>query len=154
MYLIIKGLADEQKSAELHDVAEILDRTIRRIGLVVSRRETAVRDARGLPFGLLRLALRPLSPRALHHQHIASPAHQTHQVGQKALVGTLPETTSVSEPQVALTAMPRSAPKNTIASASRSRFNSSRNSALCRRATPRSGARVFPTAMLAAAKAE
>jgi PAS domain S-box-containing protein len=48
LYLFIQRLADEQKAAELTEVAEAMDRTTHRLGLVVSELRPAMQDISGL----------------------------------------------------------------------------------------------------------
>jgi hypothetical protein len=55
---------------------------------------------------------------------IASPAHQTAQVDQKRLIGMAPNSARTALPMVALSIIPRSAPRKTMATASRMRSSS------------------------------
>jgi hypothetical protein len=85
---------------------------------------------------------------------MASPAHQTANVDRSWSVPTAPNSRRVSVPQVALANMDPRAPRNTMATASRSRPSSVRNPAFVRSKTATIGARVLPAAIIAAAAGE
>ena len=100
--------------------------------------------------GAATLGIRLSRKGATRRMPIASPVHHTAQVGQKLLEGTAPDTTSTVVPNVALTDMPTSAPRPMIAAASRMRSSSRRNPASFSSSLAKRGARVLPTAMIAA----
>ena len=84
----------------------------------------------------------------------ASPVHHTDQVDRKPPGGIPLETSRVSAPPVADSAMLGSAATNTRATASRSRARSVRKSSRFSSTTATSGASVFPTVMPAATSSE
>ena len=85
---------------------------------------------------------------------IASPVHQTAQVGKKLPVGTVADSARTDVPTVALIVIATSAPSTMRAAASRKRSSSIRNPIRLRRAAAVSGARVLPAAMTAAPRGE
>jgi hypothetical protein len=82
---------------------------------------------------------------------MASPVHHTVHAEPKSLPGMAPETTRVTDPTVALMVIPSSAPRNTMAAASRRRSISRRKPTHRNSVAAASGARVFPAAVTAAA---